>query len=261
MTSTSSTLASDSSAAAISSSTPSPLDSGRRDQQRNPREAAPAHLDDVANRGPGRRGHDSDAARKVGNRPLGELVEEPLVLEPRAQLLEGELQRALAAGLQRPHDQLEVAPLGVEADARFDHHLEPLFGVEGQSRSGASEQDGAQLGAVVGQGEVAVARAGPEQVLDLARDEDPSDLFLQQLAKPAGKLGNAENSRTCARKLELTHSVTGSRPERPLGERRLTARGRGPPARRRRPAQPAPARRAPRLRRARGAAGRSTSSS
>ena len=71
--------------------------------------AAPQDLDDVANRRAVERGHDADLAGQRGQRTLARRVEQPLVLQPLLQLIERELQRAEAVGLEVLADQLILA--------------------------------------------------------------------------------------------------------------------------------------------------------
>ena len=54
-------------------------------------------------------------ARQARQRALARRVEQALGLEPRAQLLEGELERALPARLELAHEELEVAARLVDA--------------------------------------------------------------------------------------------------------------------------------------------------
>ena len=58
------------------------------------------HAQDVAQHRAGGRGDDPDPARQHRERPLAGRVEEPLLLEPLLQLLEGLLERALAERLE-----------------------------------------------------------------------------------------------------------------------------------------------------------------
>ena len=88
--------------------------------------------------------------------------------EPRAQLLEGELQRSAPARLELAHDQLQVAARGVDRELAARDDLEPFLGIERKPHGIAAEQDRAQLRLVVLQREVRVAGAGAAQVADLA---------------------------------------------------------------------------------------------
>ncbi len=67
-------------------------------------------------------------------RPLAGSVEEPLRLEPPLELLEGELERADALGLEQLHDQLVLPARGVDVEAAEGQHLHAVLGLEAHRR-------------------------------------------------------------------------------------------------------------------------------
>ncbi len=84
------------------------------------------HPQEVAQRGAGGAGGDADAAGQEGQRPLARRVEQPLLLEPRLELLQLEGAGPGAAQLHLLHHQLVLAVGRVDLDEATGHHLEPL---------------------------------------------------------------------------------------------------------------------------------------
>ena len=69
------------------------LDPGRRDEDLGASPAAADDLEEVADGGAGRAGHDHDPAGEPGQRPLSARVEQPLGGQPREPLAERQLER------------------------------------------------------------------------------------------------------------------------------------------------------------------------
>src|SRR5581483_569939 len=94
------------------------------DDQMRVRVAPAEHVDDVANRRAVKRGDDADLARQRRQRPLAVGIEEPFLLQPLLQLLEGDLQRADALRLEVLAFELIFASRLVDGDlAARDHVL------------------------------------------------------------------------------------------------------------------------------------------
>jgi hypothetical protein len=103
----------------------------------------------------------------------------------RAQLLEGELERALPARLELADPELEVAARAVHRRLAEGQHLEPVGGIEGEAPGVAAEEDGAQLRLVVLEREVQVAGGGAAEVRDLAHH--PGRARRRPRAAPAAR--------------------------------------------------------------------------
>ncbi len=116
------------------------------------------------------RGDQPDDGGEHGEFAFALGIEEPLPFETLAQLVEGQLQRALAAGLQLADDQLEVAPRFVHPDLSERDDLDPVFQVEGDARGIPPKQRAAELPVLVPQCEIDVARRRTPEIADLAGD-------------------------------------------------------------------------------------------
>ena len=164
-----------------------------REEQRKPGEAPAGNLDDVVDGRALRRRHHTETARNPGQRPLVRRVEQSLGREARAQLLEGDLERAAAAGLEVAHEELEVAARLVDRRLAEDEHLEPFLGLEHEAARRAAEERGAELRSGVLQGEVVVPRRRAVQIAQLAGDPDAADALLEEPAQARQQLAHAEH--------------------------------------------------------------------
>ena len=86
------------------------------------------------------------------------------------ELLEGQLQRAGAFGLDVFGGDLEFAAIFVDGDATADDHLQAVGGAKAQQPRGGAKHDDANLGVAVFQCEVEMAGIGGAEVGDLAFD-------------------------------------------------------------------------------------------
>ena len=85
-----------------------------------------------------------------GNGGSGRLragVEEALGLEPPLELLEGELERAQALGLEQLDHQLVLPARGVHVEAAEGQHLHAVLGLEAHAAAAPAEEHAAELGA------------------------------------------------------------------------------------------------------------------
>ena len=78
-------------------------------------------------------------------------------------------------------DQLIAAARGVDVEVPAADHLQAVVQVEPHARGGAPPHRRAELGAVVFEREIAVARLRPGEVRDLARHPDRRETRLQQV--------------------------------------------------------------------------------
>ena len=93
-----------------------------------------------------------------GSGALAGGVEEPLGLEPALELLEGELERAHALGLEQLDHQLVFPAREVHVEAAEGQHLHAVLRLEGHAAAAPAEEHAAELGGVVLQREVGVPR-------------------------------------------------------------------------------------------------------
>src|SRR6185503_2320458 len=157
---------------------PFALDARRPDDQMRVRISPGEHLDDVADGRAVERRHDADLAGQRGKRPLATLVEEPLVLKPLLQLIEGKLQRAEALRLEVLTDQLVFAFWLVHRDEPPGDHREAIGRLELQISQRRPENDGAYLSGGVLQREVEMAGIPDAAVGELAFDPDLGEFAL-----------------------------------------------------------------------------------
>src|SRR5204863_1424585 len=163
------------------------LDARRPDDQMRVRISPAEHFDDVADGGALERGHDADFAGQGGERPFAGLVEQPFVLKPLLQLIEGKLQRAQALRLQVLADQLVFALWLVDRDTPAGDHRKAVGRLELQISERRLENDGAYLSGGVFQREVEVAGLPDVAVGELALDPDLDEFALEQIADANGE--------------------------------------------------------------------------
>ena len=145
----------------------------------------------VVDGGAGGRGHDADHARERGQRALAGGIEEALRLEPALELLEGELERAHALGLEQLDHQLVLAPRGVDVEAAEGQHLHAVLGLEAHPPArGRGRARARSWAVVVLQREVRVPGAGRAEVGDLALDPDRREPLLELCLDPRRQLGD-----------------------------------------------------------------------
>ena len=142
---------------------------------------------------------------KRGSGRLRAALEEPFGLQPRLELLEGELQRAEPLRLQQLDDQLVLAPLR-RRPRRLPKAMtcRPSVGLEANPAPAAAEEHGAQLRVVVLQREVRVARAVELEVRDLALDPHRREALLEHLAQARGQLRDRQHRAVGAHRVPPT---------------------------------------------------------
>src|SRR5262249_40928068 len=104
------------------------------------------------------------------------------------ELLEGELERAVAVELERFDLQLVFAARFVDVDAAARQHRGAVLRLELQEPGGRPEADAAELGFGVLQCEVVVAAGGELDAGDLTRDPDIEKLLVEDSADGGVKL-------------------------------------------------------------------------
>ena len=114
-------------------------------------------------------------------------------LQPLAELLERQLERADPARFETAHDQLQVAPRRVDRDLGLRDDLEALFQTEADVPRVAAEERAAHLPVFVLEREVGVTGAGLVEVADLPDDEHATDLLFEQPLEAGDQLADAED--------------------------------------------------------------------
>ncbi len=107
---------------------------------------AAKNVQDVLQGSAARRSDQTDAAGKSGDGLLASLVEEPLGCQLGLQLLEGNLQRAGALGLQMLGLKLQVAALVVDGHPAARDDLQTVLGTETQQPRLSAPHHHSQLG-------------------------------------------------------------------------------------------------------------------
>ena len=160
------------------------LDPDRVNRDREAVEPASEHVQDVPDRGSGRRRDDADVPREKRDRPLLCLVEEPFRGELRLQLLERELEGADPDRLDREPPDLELAGRRIEIEVAAHDHLEADFRTKFHAQQVGGENDRVQGAGLVLQREVAVSSPlAPASDLSRHRHVPP------RRAQNAGHLG------------------------------------------------------------------------
>ena len=162
------------------------LHGGGKDEEVETGMAAADNVDDVADGGAVGAGDDADTVGKGGEGLLG-AVEEAFAAEAVAELLEGELEGAGAAGAEGFGDELELAARLVgDGDAAADLDGEAVFGLEGEELGLGAEEDDGELGVAVLEGEVDVAGGGGAAVGDFAFDVEQAGVEVLDVAAELG---------------------------------------------------------------------------
>ena len=166
------------------------LDAGRVDDDVEPGVAALEDAQDIADGRPRRRGHDADRPRPERQLALAGLVEQALGPELLLELLEAELEGALALGLDLVDVELVVAAGLEDADLAPADDLEAVLEVEGDLAGGRLPQDGLDDAFLVLEAEEDVAGGGLLVAGDLALDPDLGDGDLEGRLDDLGDLGD-----------------------------------------------------------------------
>ena len=155
-------------------------------------EAVAEAVQDVANDGARRRGHDTHHLRQVGQRAFAVGVEQALGLQFLAPVLEQLQQRALAGQFQPLDDDLVARGAGIGGELAGGDDLKPLLDLDAEPRDRALPADAVDHGVLVLEAEVAVARAREGGLADLAAHAHPWEGGLDLTLEGEGKLGNRE---------------------------------------------------------------------
>ena len=143
------------------------------------REAAGQDLDHVGDDGAARRGGDADALGVARERALAGRIEEALFGQFLLELLEGELERAVAQGLQEFDDELVFAARLEDVDAAAREHGETVLGLEFPIAVRGAEGHYAHLRLGLLQGEVVVAAGSQLDAGYFAGDPDVGEVALE----------------------------------------------------------------------------------
>ena len=140
--------------------------------------AAIDDVEEVADDSAGGRGDDADAVRECGERLFAGGIEEAARFEALFELLEGDLQRAGADGLEEFGNQLHLAALLVDGNLAAEQDVQAISGAEAQERRLFAEEHHGKLGVAVFEREVDVAGGRGAEVGDFAFDPEVAVLAL-----------------------------------------------------------------------------------
>ena len=156
----------------------------------------------------------------AGSGTLAPLVEQPLAREPLLELVEGELPRAEALGLEVLADDLIFALRVVDADAAARDDAQAVLRLEAQVAKGRAEHHALDLRVGVLEREVHVPGVPHAAIRQLAFDPDFEEALLEQRADAAGQLRDGQD----AARLGERSARTPARAARTLsGPRSVTA--------------------------------------
>ena len=148
----------------------------------------------------------------------------PLRLELGLELLEGELERSLAAGLH-PLDPNLISPAGlVDGDVTPGEYRHTVSRLEPEESRGALEHDGGKLRAFVFEREIEVSRRRSLEVRDLALDPEVVEIALEIQLDVAGELGDADDGALAVWKREARFPLHDGRSASVILKRRNVPR-------------------------------------
>ena len=157
-------------------------------------------MQDVADHGAGRRGHDADHLRQPRQELLARLVEQAFGCELLLALLHQRHQRADAGGLQRLDHDLVFRGARIGRELAGGDDLEPLLGLEAHAPVHALPDHRLDLGALVLEREIAMAGGvGAAEAGDLAADPDMAIGVLHRPLQGLREFGDGEFGRVVKR--------------------------------------------------------------
>ena len=156
-------------AAAISAAAPSPCTRVGTTSTSAPRHRRAEDLQEIVNRRASGTGHDGDLPHEGRQRPLTARVEQPLAGKLFTELPQGQFQRADALGPDAFDDQLITAPRRINVQSAAAHDLQAVMQIEPHPHERVPPHRAADLGMVVLERQVAMARMRPGEIGDLAR--------------------------------------------------------------------------------------------
>ncbi len=127
---------------------------------------------------------------RLGSGRFRDCGEQPLVGELLLQLLEGQLERAVALGLDRLHQQLVFAPGFVDVDPAARQHRDAILRLETEIPGRGAEARAAKLRGFILQGEVVVAAGGELHARNLPGDPNILEAAAEKLADGSAQLGH-----------------------------------------------------------------------
>ena len=157
-------------------------------------EAARQDFDEILNDRAFGRGDDADAQRIAGERAFARDVEKAFFAEAGAELLEGELQGAVALGFDAFDDELVFAALLVDIDTAADENLNAIFRLELQAHVRELPADAFDLGVGVLEDEVAVAAGRGFGAGDFAGNPDVGEVGFERGANAVAQFAQGEDA-------------------------------------------------------------------
>ena len=181
-------------AAAISAAAPSPCTRTGTTSTSAPRQRRANTWRKSRMAAPVGTGDHGDSPHQRGQRPLAGSVEQSFPRQFLPQLPQRQLQRPHAPRHDVLDDQLVAAALGVDVEMAAADHFQAVVQVEADANGHAPPHHGPQLGPVVLQGQVAVARLGPGEVRHLAHHPDLRKRGLQQVFDLGGQFPDGQRA-------------------------------------------------------------------
>ena len=151
-------------------------------------------LDDVADRRAVERGDDADAVGERGKRTLARLLEQAFCLQLLLELLEGQLQRAEAMGLQVVAEELILALGLVDREPAARDDVLAILGLERQVAHRRSVHHRPDLRAPVLEREVEMPGVPPLAVRDLAFDPEIAEARFEHRADRRRELRDRDHA-------------------------------------------------------------------
>ncbi len=183
--------------------------------------AAGEDADHIADGGAGGRGDESDAAREKRERLLAGGVKEAFGFKAALELFEGELEGATAERLHGLDVNLIFAADFVDGDGAANGDFEAVFGTKLHAALLLLEEDAADLGALVLEGEIDVTGSGFAAVGDFALDGDVSEIFAKEIANARGEIADGKDAffgLQIERELSHARAASGQNGELPRKE-------------------------------------------
>ena len=170
------------------------LDPRGADHQMRVGVAAAKNLDDVANCRAVERRDDPDFSGQHRQRTLPARIEQPLLLQPFLQLVEGELEGAESLRLEMLADQLVLALRFVHRDAPARHDVQAIGRLELQVAECGPEDHTANLRRRILQREIQMPGVPEPAVGELALDPHLEELRFEQIANAHGELRDRQDA-------------------------------------------------------------------
>ena len=171
------------------------LHAGGQDQHVGPAPAAAQDLEEIVDGRPRGAGDQSHPPHQPRQRPLPRRVEEPLAGQLLPQLPQGQLQGPHPLGLDLVDDQLVAAAGRIHVEVSLADHFQAVGQLEPHPRGDVPPDGRANLGPLVLERQIAMARLRPRQVRDLAAHPDRREGVFQQVLDLRGQLVDRQDRR------------------------------------------------------------------